>query len=1815
MKTPNIVGLHSGTAACARVVALLSLLPAAHGQTTDTWSLGSSGLWNVAGNWSGDVVPNGAFNVDIVDGVSTVTLNISAGIDDLTLAKGNTLSIDDNETLTVSGPTISNKGAIQLNGGNGGNGYLVLNGNTTLSGGGTLTLSTILSNGGNAFIEENGSNLTLTNTGNTIQGNGIIGNGGLAVVNGTAGKIDANVTGDALTLNGSGGVTNTGLLEATNGGNLAFGTVALTNTGGNITASGVGSVVSLYNTSVTGGTLNTNTGGAIESSGTTTLNGVTISTGSTYTASNNATTDVSGTITNNGAIQLNGGNGANGYLNLNANTTLTGGGTLTLSQTISNGGCACIQANSAGLILTNTNDVIQGNGTIGSNGMVVVNSTGGKIDANVSGDALVMNGAGGGITNTGLLEATNGGNLTFGGEAVTNTGGNITANGTGSVVILSNTSVTGGTLNTSGGGAIESSATTTLNGVTISTGSTFTASDNATALVLGTITNDGAIQVNGGSGFNGHLTLSGNTTLTGGGNVTLSTIIPNGGNAFIDSTAGQTLTNSNNVIQGNGVIGNGGLVVVNSTAGVIDANVTGLQLVMNGSGGTTNTGLLEATNGGTLAFGTTTVNNGGGNLTASGTGSVISLFNTGVVGGTLNTSGGGAIESAATTTLDGSTAAGAVTIASGSAFTASNNSTTVLLGTINNAGTINLNGGNGQNGYLSFGNASALAATLQGAGTVNLGTTASNGSAAFIQQNVGGVTLTNVNNTIQGEGVIGNGGLTFVNETAGIVDANSTGAPLTSTLVLNGSGGVTNTGTLEATNSGTLEINTAVNNAGGTIKANGANAVVYIPNGSITGGTLTTLAGGTIESSNTTTLSGVTISRNSVYTASNNATTVLNGIITNDGLIQLFGGNGANGYLAPNSNTTLTGAGTVTLSQINSGGGCACIEQNTGGVTLTNTNDVIQGNGTIGNGGLTVVNSTAGKIDANVAGLALAMNGGGGITNTGLIEATNGGTLAFGSTAVVNTKGNITASGAGSVVSLFNTSVTGGTLNTNGGGAIESAATTTLSGLTIATGSTFTASNNATTDLIGTIVNDGAIQLNGGGGANGYINLLTSTTLTGGGTVTLSQNNSNGGCACIQQNTGGLILTNTNNTIEGNGTIGNGGLTVVNGAAGTIYANGPSGTALVLNGGGGLTNSGTLAVSSGDLLHVTSGPFTNFSGTTLTGGTYNVSGTLEIDELGSAGGEIVTDAANIILNGSSASFIDGGGHNALSNLATIAASSSLGLSGGANFTTAGNFTNNGTLSVGSGSTFTVAGSLTNFSGTTLSGGSYDVTGTLAFPGANIVTDTANIMLGSPTAEIENSTTSGNGLANLAAISAASSFSLAGGANFTTAGGFTNSGTLSVGSGSTFAVAPSGSLSNFSGTTLTGGTYDVTGTLQFAGANIVTDTANITLGSPTAEIENSTTSGNGLANLATISAASSFNLAGGANFTTVGNFSDKGTLSVGAGSTFAVAPTFKLTNFSTGTDTLTGGTYDVTGLLKFAGANIVTNAAKIMLTGAAAEIENSTTTGNGLANFATNAATGSLTLAGAANLTTPGGVSNAGKVTIGSGSTFTAGGAGVYTQTAGTTTDGGTLAASGGVTLSGGSLFGAGAVTGNLQSSGIVTPGASATKAGILTDTGTYTQNAAGSLDIGIAGATAGTKYDVLTATSAALGGTLNISQINGYVPTVGSTFKILTTTGTESGTFATVNGLTINGSEAYTVTYQPTDVLLTVVSTPAPASLAARISDTRLNGSADARLASALRDFNTAYAPGGRPLSAVNALWAPRVSEHRRTMDLIRDHR
>src|SRR5258707_132349 len=153
-------------------------------------------------------------------------------------------------------------------------------------------------------------------------------------------------------------------------------------------------------------------------------------------------------------------------------------------------------------------------------------------------------------------------------------------------------------------------------------------------------------------------------------------------------------------------------------------------------------------------------------------------------------------------------------------------------------------------------------------------TVPSNSGAAFIQQAVGGVTLTNVDNTILGEGVIGNGGLTLVNQSKGIIDANSTGGPLITTLTLNGSGGVANAGLLEATNSGILQITNAVNNTGGKITASGASSTVVLNGASITGGTLNSIGGGTMETGGSgATLDGSTTSSGGTFTAANNPTT------------------------------------------------------------------------------------------------------------------------------------------------------------------------------------------------------------------------------------------------------------------------------------------------------------------------------------------------------------------------------------------------------------------------------------------------------------------------------------------------------------------------------------------------------------------------------------------------------------------------------------------------------------------------------------------------------------------------------------------------------------------------------------------------------------------------------------------------------------------------------------------------------------------------------------------------------------------------------
>src|SRR6266436_6749425 len=888
-----------------------------------TWNMGGNGNWSTNGDWNPAVFPNSsATNVCITNGTSTVTLDTNASVADLQLATGNILTTNLGTQLSVFGTQILNAGQIVLNGGGGANTLLTLDNNVTLSGGGTVNLN-VAGGGGSTFIQQGVGGLTLTNADNTIQGAGIIGNNGLALTNDAGGTINANVSGATLTLNGGGLIGNAGLLEGTNGGFLQIENT-VNNAGGNITANG-GTVQVFASATIQGGTLNTLNGGTLGTpagnvaflDGSTGAGAVTVSTGSTYTSDLGSQTLLLGTINNKGNIQLNGGGGNNTILQLVSNTTLLGGGTVTLS-TAGGGGSAFVQQNVGGLTLTNVDNTIQGNGVIGNNGLALTNNAGGTIKANVSGGTLTLNG-GGLVSNAGLLEATNGGTLQIE-NTVNNAGGNITANG--GTVQMINATVQGGTLNAVSGGTLETLGgfSATLDGsnagaLTISSNTTYTSDFNSQTALLGTITNNGNIQVNGGGGTNSFLFAGSNVTLQGGGTVTLSTTSSGGGNAIIEqSVGGLTLTNVNNTIQGEGIIGNNGLTLVNKAT--IDANSTGGALTTAltlDSASVTNTGLLEATNSGVLNLNGITVNNAGGNITANGAGATVQFFGSAVIQGGTLTNNGGTLGTPANNvaTLDGTTQ-GSLTI--NGTYTSDLNSQTSLLGTINNKGNIQLNGGGGTNTFLTL----SANTALQGGGTVTMNV-AGGGGSTFIQQAVGGLTLENFNDTIQGAGIVGNNGLSVLNDAGGTINANAAAQALT----LNGGGGLTNAGLLEASGTGVLSIaNSTINNTNnsvaGTIQANGAGSTVQFVDGAvINGGNLEGNGTLAVASLGTVTLSGgkLTPGFSGLGTP---ATLALTGNLNQTGGIynELFSATG-NGLLNVSGLVTLASGPTLTLGPLN----------------------------------------------------------------------------------------------------------------------------------------------------------------------------------------------------------------------------------------------------------------------------------------------------------------------------------------------------------------------------------------------------------------------------------------------------------------------------------------------------------------------------------------------------------------------------------------------------------------------------------------------------------------------------------------------------------------------------------------------------------------------------------------------------------------------------------------------------------------------------------------------------------------------------------
>jgi hypothetical protein len=147
--------------------------------------------------------------------------------------------------------------------------------------------------------------------------------------------------------------------------------------------------------------------------------------------------------------------------------------------------------------------------------------------------------------------------------------------------------------------------------------------------------------------------------------------------------------------------------------------------------------------------------------------------------------------------------------------------------------------------------------------------------------------------------------------------------------------------------------------------------------------------------------------------------------------------------------------------------------------------------------------------------------------------------------------------------------------------------------------------------------------------------------------------------------------------------------------------------------------------------------------------------------------------------------------------------------------------------------------------------------------------------------------------------------------------------------------------------------------------------------------------------------------------------------------------------------------------------------------------------------------------------------------------------------AGATLQGFLLSSMPSVFIQGGTVRGSGSISGFVINGAIVHPGASP---GILTIMDgyptPYTQSPTGTLVIDIGGLTVGTQYSRLVVSGAAvLNGTLEVNMINGFLPSLGDAFSIMTFN-SSSGSFSAVTGNHLANGLVLVPRYSTTNVTL-----------------------------------------------------------------------
>lgn len=816
------------------------------------------------------------------------------------------------------------------------------------------------------------------------------------------------------------------------------------------------------------------------------------------------------------------------------------------------------------------------------------------------------------------------------------------------------------------------------------------------------------------------------------------------------------------------------------------------------------------------------------------------------------------------------------------------------------------------------------------------------------------------------------------------------------------------------------------------------------------------------------------------------------GAILNSGLIMLNSTGSLSGITASAGPVTFSGGGTLMMS-----GNVNNRLIGTSGGSFVNLDNYIQGAGLIGVGVTDFSNAWTIQAD-EAAGITIdpAVSP---FVNTGTLRAANGATLRLQQGSFANDGGLIEALNA-SRVDLTTATITGGTISTTGSGLVRAVASSTnvlAQGVTPVTNlGNIEVTNGASIRLVGTTFqNAGAISLVSSGFATDLAADGGIVNLAGGGEVVMGNNGSNRIVGA-----GGGSLVNVDNTIRGAGQICANTMDMTNQA--DVVADQPS--ALTIDPAATFTNLGTLAAQGGGTLRLSSGLFANETGL-----------------IESRAGSLV-ELNGATISGGSLQAVDGGGVRVIANsslngdVSPVSLACAVEMPNGIDIFLRGSIQNSGSLNLNATGSFTdvqTADGVVTLTG----GGIINMTNSSAariigFSGGSLI-NVDNTIRGSGAigSNTLNMTNQGEIIADqpiaLTIDPAASPFvntgvlrATSGGTLNLVNGAFDNLGGL--------IEAQNASLVTLAGATISGGelTTGGTGLIRVTTTATFDGTVNIPTNSGVIEFLNdadviflSAFENSGTIHLASIASVTDFELhngpvvlTGGGQVTT-SNLTTNRIFGVSGGSLINV-------------DNTISGSGNI-GL----GITPITNQGSIIANQSVALGVNPDGA-IGLNNQGTLKATNAATMTiGAGPFTT------SGSVIVNPGASMSRTGA--FTQTAGSTIVNGSLSATGPIQIQGGTLSGSGAVTGPVTVGGTTAPG---TSAGQLSITGTYTQQSSGTLAIEIGGPTPGTQHDRLAVSGAAtLGGTLTIDFINGYTPTIGQSFTVMTYP-SRTGAFASV---------------------------------------------------------------------------------------------